>query len=88
MFDKSCYLARNTIVLIESIMSVWVGSKNRPEDHRLDHADHKGRIFRSHPHTNEGFVFLLTIKYHILRLKLLPEVLECAEMRHDMMSSR
>ena len=52
----------------------------------MTNGDRKGRIFLSHPHTNNGFFFLLTIKYRILCLKKrLPEVPEYAEMRHDMM---
>ena len=31
--------------------------------------DHEGRIFLSHPHTNNGFVFLLTAKYRNLYWK-------------------
>ena len=31
--------------------------------------DHEGRIFLSHPHTNNGFFFLLTAKYRILYWK-------------------
>ena len=29
----------------------------------MTNSDHKGQIFQSHPHTNNGFVVLLTIKY-------------------------
>ena len=48
-----------------------------------------GRIFLLHPHTNNGFFncFLLTIKYRILCLKMLPGLLEYAEMQHVMMMS-
>ena len=43
--------------------------------------DHKGRIFRSHPHMNNGLVFLFTIKYCILYLKKkVPKAPEFAEM--------
>ena len=28
----------------------------------MTNGDHEGRIFLSHPHTNNGFVFLLTTK--------------------------
>ena len=41
-----------------------------------------GIYFLSHPHTNNRFFFLLTIKYHRL-----PEVPEYAEMRHNIMMS-
>ena len=51
----------------------------------MTNGDPEGRIFLSHPHTNNGFFFLLAIKYLILCLKVLPEVPECAEMQHDMM---
>ena len=47
--------------------------------------DHEGRISLSHPHTNNGFFFLLTTKYLILYekdMKRLPENPEFAEMRH------
>ena len=29
----------------------------------MTNGDHKGQIFLSHPHTNNRFFFLLTIKY-------------------------
>ena len=32
----------------------------------MTNGDHEGQIFLSHPHTNNGFFFLLTIKYHII----------------------
>ena len=32
----------------------------------------EGKIFLSHPHTNNGFFFLLTIKYHIFIEKKAP----------------
>ena len=38
----------------------------------MTNGDHEGRIFLSHPHTNNGFFFLLAIKYHILCLKKAP----------------
>ena len=47
--------------------------------------DREGQIFLSHPHTNHGFVFLLTTKYLILYwkdMKRLPENPESAEMGH------
>ena len=31
--------------------------------------DREGQIFLSHPHTKNGFFFLLTTKYHILDWK-------------------
>ena len=49
--------------------------------------DREGRIFLSHPHMNNGFFFLLTIKYHILCLKRLPESPEYAAMQQIMMMS-
>ena len=48
--------------------------------------DREGQIFLSHPHTNNGFFFLLATKYLILYwkgLKRLPENPEIAEVRHD-----
>ena len=47
--------------------------------------DREERIFLSHPHKNNGFFFLLTVKYLILYwkdMKRLPENPEFAEMRH------
>ena len=47
--------------------------------------DPEGRIFLSHPHTNNGFFFLLTTRYHILywkNMKRLQENPEFADMRH------
>ena len=35
----------------------------------MTNGDHKGRIFQSHAHTNNGFFFLLTTKYLILYWK-------------------
>ena len=46
--------------------------------------DHEEQIFLSHPHTNNGFSFLLTTKYHILycqNMKMLLENPKFAEMR-------
>ena len=45
--------------------------KIRPEDHRLasrglpmiTNGDHEGRIFLSHPHTNNGLFFLLNTTF-------------------------
>ena len=34
--------------------------------------DHEGRSFLSHPLSNNGLFFLLTIKYHIFMLKRVP----------------
>ena len=48
-------------------------------------SDHEGQIFLSHPHTNNGFFFLLTTLYLIYiekTWKKLPENPEYAEMRH------
>ena len=73
--------------------------KIRPEDHRLASIglplvmtidDCEGRIFRSHPHTNNGLFFLLTTKYLIIYLKkkqqqgkdIHPENPEYAELRY------
>ena len=47
--------------------------------------DHEGQIFLSHPHTNNGYFFFLTIGF--LFLNKLPEVSECAEMQYHMMMS-
>ena len=47
--------------------------------------DHEGRIFLSHPHTHDGYIFLLTSKHLILYYKNmnnLPENHEFAEVRH------
>ena len=50
--------------------------------------DPEGQIFLSHQYKNNGFYFLLTIKYCILSSnKRLPEVSEYPEVRHDMMMS-
>ena len=55
----------------------------------MTNSDPEGLIFLSHPHTNNGFFLLPTIKYRILCFKkdLLLEVPEYAEMRHNMMAS-
>ena len=64
-----------------------------PEDHRLasrglpsdDKRWSRGTEFLFHPHTNNGFLFLLTTKYRISywkSMKRLPENPEYAEMRH------
>ena len=78
-------------------MSVRVRLKNpsikiRPEDHRLasqaclvmPNGDHDGRSFLSHPHTNNGFFFLLNIKFRIF-LKKIPLIPDYLEMRHNIM---
>ena len=44
----------------------------------MTNGDREGLIFLSHPHTNNGFFFLLTTKY----LNFILENPECAEMRH------
>ena len=50
--------------------------------------DPEGLILQSHPYTNYGFFFLLTIKYlNFMFKKGLLEVPEYAEMRHVMMTS-
>ena len=46
----------------------------------------EGRSFLSHPHTNNGFHFLLTTKYLMLywkNIKRLPENPVFAEIRHN-----
>ena len=51
----------------------------------LTNGDHEGRIFLSHPHTNNGLFFFLNTKYLILYekdMKRLSENPEFAEMRH------
>ena len=50
----------------------------------MTNGDHEGRIFLSHPITNNGFFFLPTTKYHILCLKTiirLPENPKFTEMQ-------
>ena len=46
--------------------------------------DQEGRIFLSHPHTNNGFVFSLTTNtlFYNEKHKRLPKKPEYAEMRH------
>ena len=44
----------------------------------MTNRDHEGRICLSHPHTNNGFFFLLTTKYHIYFRKtwtILPKII-------------
>ena len=41
----------------------------------MTNLDHEGQIFLSHPLTNNGFFFLLTIKYHIFEFKDAPKKL-------------
>ena len=51
----------------------------------MTNGDREGQIFLSHPHTNNGFSFLLSTKYLILYWKTgkrLPENPEYAEMQH------
>ena len=52
----------------------------------MTYSDRKGQIFRSHPHTNNRLIFLLTIKNWILyykkKKKRLPENPDYAKMRH------
>ena len=38
----------------------------------MTNGDHEGQIFLSHPHSNNGFFFLLTIKYCILKHEKTP----------------
>ena len=52
----------------------------------ITNGDGEGRIFLSHPHTNNGFSFLLTTKYHIFYWKNMKKAFsnaEFAEMRHS-----
>ena len=49
--------------------------------------DPEGRSFLSHPYTINGFLFLLTIQYHILCLKRFSEVPEYFEKQYHMMTS-
>ena len=53
----------------------------------MTNGDPEGQIFLYHAHMNNECFFLLTIIYQILCLKMLPDVPEYAEMRHDMMMS-
>ena len=56
----------------------------------MTNGDRKGQIFLSHPHMNNVFYFLLTIKIlhvHIFLKKGLPDVPEYAEMQHIMLTS-
>ena len=43
----------------------------------MTNGDYKGHIFISHPHMNNGFFFLLTIKYLILCLSGVQENAVC-----------
>ena len=53
----------------------------------MTNGDPEGRIFPSYPHTNIGFVFLLTTVFFIyLFLNKLPEVLEYVKMQFHMMT--
>ena len=50
----------------------------------MTNGDPEGWIFLSHPYTNNGFFFLLIVKYRIFMFrKRLAKVPEYAEMRHD-----
>ena len=53
----------------------------------MTNGDPEGRMFLYHAHMNNECFILLTIKYRISYLKMLPDVPEYAEMRHDMMIS-
>ena len=48
----------------------------------MTNCDRQGWIFLSHPHTNNGFFFMLTTMHRILYEKRLPKYPEFAEMRH------
>ena len=51
----------------------------------MTNGDPEGEIFLSHTHTNNGFLFLFTTKYHILywkNMKKASRKLDFAEMRH------
>ena len=50
----------------------------------MTNGDREGRIFLSHPQTNNILFYLLTIKYRILRLREVPDYVE---MQHNMMTS-
>ena len=54
----------------------------------MKNGDHEGQTFLSHPHTNNEFFFLLTIKKPIFIFKKrIPEVPKFAEMCHNIMMS-
>ena len=58
--------------------------------HVMPIVDREGLIFLSHPHTRDGYFFLLITKYLILyekNVKRLPEKPEFAEMRGAMVTS-
>ena len=70
--------------------------KIRPEDRHFasrglpsdDNGNPEGLTFLSHPHTTNGFFFLLTIKCRISMFKHgSHNVPEYAETRHDIMTS-
>ena len=47
----------------------------------MANVDREGRIYLSHPHTNNEVIFLFTTK-HLILYKRLPENHEFAEIRH------
>ena len=49
-------------------------------------ADREGQIFLSYPHTNNGFLLLLTTVFFLFKNKL-PEVLEYAKIQFHIMTS-
>ena len=53
----------------------------------MPNGDPEGQIFLSHPHKNNGFLFLYTIEFHIFIQNKLPEVPEYSEMQYYMMMS-
>ena len=53
----------------------------------MTNGDPEGQIFLSYPHTNNGFVFLLTTVFFFLFENKLPEVPEYAKMQFHMMTS-
>ena len=91
--DLHCYLEKNIRIYHECEGGIEKSVPRITDSHHeacqvMPNGGPKGRIFLSHPHTNNGFIFLLTIKYHILCLKKrLPEVPEYAGMQHDMITS-
>ena len=52
----------------------------------MTNGDPEGQIFLSYPHTNNGFLFLLTTVFFYLGKKL-PEGPEYAKMQFHMMTS-
>ena len=52
----------------------------------MTNGDHKGQIFLSYPHTNNGFFFLLTTVFIYFFESKLPDVPEYAKMQFHMMN--